>query len=143
MLFLQKFRIKRIAHFIGIFLFFFFFSGYGQEPTPMQQVITAHDEVMAKMPNLVKLINALHPKVDSTKSGQKYQAAIDDLKTSNKSMMTWMQGFGSRFTADEMLKEKALSKEKQQWLVEEKKKIETLRKEITTSIKNANKLLEK
>ena len=135
--------MKRIAYFIGISLFFLFFSSYGQELTPMQQVITAHDEVMAKMPNLVKLINALNPKVDSTKTGQKYQAAIDDLKTSNKSMMTWMQGFGSRFTADEMLKEKALSEEKQQWLAEEKKKIETLRKEITTSIKKANKLLEK
>ena len=105
--------------------------------------MTAHDEVMAKMPHLVKLINALQPKADSTKTGQKHQDAIDGLKSSNKSMMTWMQGFGNRFTADEMLKGKALSEEKQQWLAEEKKKVEALDKKITSSIKKAEKLLDK
>lgn len=133
--------MKKIIPFIFIVLFLVSFSSFAQESTPMQQVITAHDEVMAKMPNLVKLINALHPKADKTKTGQKYQLAIDGLKSSNSSMMKWMQGFGERFTADEMLKGKALSDEKKQWLVAENKKIEALRKEINASINKAEKLL--
>lgn len=124
-------------------MFLVSFSSYAQESTPMQQVITAHDEIMAKMPNLVKLINALQPKADSTQSGQKYQLAIADLKASNSSMMTWMQGFGERFTADEMLKGKELSDEKKIWIAEENKKIEVLRKEVNSSIKKAEKLLDK
>jgi len=105
--------------------------------------MTAHDEVMAKMPNLVKLVGKLKPKVDSTTIGQKYQAAIDGLKAGNTSMMNWMQGFGERFTADEMMKGKALSAEKKVWLEEEELKIEELRKEIDSSIEEAEKLLEK
>ena len=108
----------------------------------MKKIMTAHDEVMEKMPNLVKLINALKPKADTTQAGQKYQLAIDSLKQSNKSMMTWMQGFGSRFTADEMYERKALTEEKQQWLTEEKTKVETLRKEINARIKKAEQLLD-
>ena len=135
--------MKKIIPLIYILMFLVSFSSYAQESTPMQQVITAHDEVMAKMPNLVKLINALHPKADSTKSGQKYQLAIADLKASNSSMMTWMQGFGERFTADEMLKGKELSDEKKIWIAEENKKIEVLRKEVNSIIKKAEKLLDK
>lgn len=103
----------------------------------MADVVTAHDEAMAKMPHLVKLIGKLQPKVDSTNTGQTYQQAIDALKSSNKSMMLWMQGFGERFTADEMMKGKIV------WLAEEEKKIEKLRKEIVSSIEKAEKLLEK
>jgi hypothetical protein len=135
--------MKKTITFIFILIFLATFSSYAQVSTPMQKVITAHDEVMAKMPNLVKLINTLHPKADSTKTGQKYQLAIADLKASNSSMMTWMQGFGERFTADEMLKGKALSDEKKIWIAEEKKKIEVLRKEVNSSIKKAEKLLYK
>ncbi len=135
--------MKKTIPFIFILIFLATFSSYAQVSTPMQKVITAHDEVMAKMPNLVKLINTLHPKADSTKTGQKYQLAIADLKASNSSMMTWMQGFGERFTADEMLKGKALSDEKKIWIAEEKKKIEVLRKEVNSSIKKAEKLLYK
>lgn len=138
----SKSRMKKIILFIFAFLFLVTISSYGQESTTMQQVIAAHDEVMAKMPNLVKLINALQPKVDTTESGQKHQFAIDSLKSSNSSMMKWMQGFGKRFTADEMLKGKALSDEKKEWLAEEKKKIETLRKEINASIYKAELLLD-
>lgn len=134
--------MKKIIHFIFICLFLVTFSSYGQESTPMQQVMTAHDEVMTKMPKLVKLINALQPKVDTTQSGQKHQHAINSLKSSNSSMMKWMQGFGKRFTADEMLKGKALSDEKKEWLAEENKKIEALRKEINASILKAELLLD-
>jgi len=135
--------MKNLCTFLLVFTFIFSFSGYAQEPSQMQEVMTTHDEIMAKMPNLVKLIGQLQPKVDSTITGRKYQEAIDQLKASNKSMMTWMQGFGERFTADEMMKEKALSEEKRAWLDEEQEKVKTLRKEINSSIKKAEKLVEK
>ena len=118
-------------------------SIYAQESTQMQQVMTAHDEVMDKMPDLVKLIGQLQPKADTTKAGRKYQKAINNLKASNKSMMVWMQGFGERFTADEMMKGKALTEEKQIWVAEEQKKVKALRKEIDASMKKAKKLLNK
>jgi hypothetical protein len=139
----QSVSMKKIVSFIFIAIGLASFSSYGQETSQMKQVMTAHDEVMAKMPHLVKLINALQPKADTTQIGQKYQDAIDGLKTSNSSMMTWMQGFGKRFTADEMLKGKALSEEKKQWLTQENKKIETLRKEINASMDKAKLLLDK
>jgi len=125
-----------------VFTFAFSFLGYSQEPTKMKQVMDAHDEAMAEMPYLVKLVGQLQPKVDSTKSGQKHQEAIASLKTSNNSMMTWMQGFGERFTADEMMKGKTLTDEKKRWLDEEVIKVKALIEEISASIKNAEKLLE-
>lgn len=122
--------------------FAFSLLSYTQEASKMEQLIATHDEVMAKMPYLVKLVGQLQPKVDDTQQGQAYQEAIAALKASNKSMMTWMQGFGERFTADEMMKGKALTAEKKRWLDEEVIKINALTKEIDTSIKNAEQLLE-
>ena len=96
--------------------------GYSQEPTQMKRLITSLDEVMNKMPHLVKL----NPLVDSTETGKNYQKAIILLKTSHRSMMNWMQGFGERFTGDEMMKENTLPNKKKTWLNEEEKKINTL-----------------
>ena len=124
-------------------LFFFAFASltYAQEPTEMQQVIDIHDEVMERMPTLGKLIHKLKPLADTTEEGETYQKAIDDLKASNTTMINWMQGLGERFTADEMLKGKALSKEKEEWLIEERKKIEALKEQTNSSIQQAEKLL--
>ena len=133
--------MKFTSCFLLVLTLTFSFLGYAQEPTQMQRVITAHDEVMDKMPHLVKLVNKLNPMVDSTEAGQRNQNAIDDLKTSNKSMMTWMQGFGERFTADEMMKGKTLSDKKKVWLNEEEKKIKALHDQINSNIKKAEKLL--
>ncbi|TMM57116.1 hypothetical protein FEE95_11535 [Maribacter algarum] len=134
--------MKSLRFILLAFLFGNSLSNYAQEPSRMQEVVDIHDEIMPKMSNLVKLINQLQPKVDSTKTGQKHQQAIKALKASNKSMMTWMQGFGERFTADEMMKGKALNEEKKIWLDEEYKKVKALRKEINSSIKKAEQLLE-
>lgn len=125
-----------------VFTFAFSLLSHAQEPSKMERLMDSHDEVMAKMPNLVKLVGQLQPKVDDSAKGQEYQEAIAALKASNKSMMTWMQGFGERFTADEMMKGKALTAEKKRWLDEEVIKIKALTKEINTSIKNAEQLLE-
>lgn len=134
--------MKSLRSLLFVFTFVFSIFGYAQEPFTMNMVIEAHDQAMAKMPELVRLVGKLQPKVDSTKTGQDYQNAITALKASNKSMMTWMQGFGERFTADEMMKGKALSEEKKAWLDEEGKKVTALTLEIDASIENAKKLLE-
>lgn len=111
-------------------------------PTKMEQVMAAHDEVMDEMPKLVKLINKLQTKADASYEKTKYKKAIADLKAANKSMMTWMTGFGERFEADEMMKGKALSEQKQKWLLEEEQKVAALKEEIELSIAQAEALVE-
>ncbi len=139
--------MKRLRPIVLTIAFLLSFLSYSQkteqEATQMEQVMEYHDVVMSKMPDLVKLIGKLQAKVDSTKIGQKHQAAIDNLKESNKSMMSWMEGFGKRFDAEEMMKGKELTTEKLKWLSEEEKKVKALQKEINSSMKKAEKLLKK
>ena len=66
---------------------------------------------------------------------------MKELQNSHKSMMDWMQGFGSRFDADEILHGKALSPQKQEWLNEEEEKVKALRDQINSSIEMAEDLL--
>jgi len=114
-----------------------------KEPTKMEQVMAAHDEVMDEMPKLVKLINKLQTKADASYEKTKYKKAIADLKSANKSMMTCMTGFGERFEADEMMKRKALSEKKQKWLLEEEQKVVALKEEIKLRIAQAEALVGK
>ncbi len=104
--------MKNPRSFLLVFAFIVSFLTYAQEATKTHQVMASHDEVMAKMPNLAKLIGKLQPQVDSTKTGQKHQEAINALKTNNTAMMTWMQGSGEHFTADEMIKESTYRRKK-------------------------------
>lgn len=113
-----------------------------EEPTQMENVMAVHDEVMPKMGTLSKLIGELNDIVDSTETGSQYEAAKRDLQASHKSMMEWMQGFGDRFDADEILNGKELSAEKQEWLNEEEEKVNALKKQMNASIEQAEKLLE-
>ncbi|NAS10754.1 hypothetical protein [Poritiphilus flavus] len=123
-----------------------FYVGMAQEAASntanMKEVMGLHDEVMEEMPKLVRLIGQLETKAQNSSDSQKYLDAIDDLKKANTSMMSWMEGFGKRFTADEMYKNRGLTAQKQQWLVEEKKKVIELREEIYGSLKQANSVLE-
>ncbi len=110
-------------------------------PTQMEEVMAIHDEVMPKMRTLSKLVADLKEKVDTTATGKEYEMAMKDLQEANKSMMDWMMGFGDRFDSDEILEGKELSPEKQEWLNEEKEKVEALKEQINTSIENAEALL--
>ncbi len=116
--------------------------GFSQEPNKMQQVLASHEAVMEKMPELVILVGKLQSKADTTHAKEKYQTYIDSLKSANQAMMSWMQGFGERFTTDEMMKGKTLSEEKKVWLLEEEQKIETVRKKVDRSIDHAKKVLQ-
>jgi hypothetical protein len=60
-----------------------------------------------------------------------------------KYMMDWMKGFGNRFESDEILNGKELTEQKQIWLDEEEEKVKVLRKQINSSIENAQKILGK
>ncbi len=111
------------------------------QPTKMQEVIAIHDEVMPKMSDISKLVAELKPMADSTEAGMKYMTAMKDLQAAHRSMMDWMQGFGSRFDSDEILNGKELSEEKRTWLLEEEQKVIQLREDINGSIERAEALL--
>lgn len=136
-------------HLSIIFLITFLFIGCKEKktvaegPTQMEQVMVIHDEVMAKMGKLGKLTGELKSKVDTTATGQQYEAAMNELQAANKSMMDWMMNFGNRFDSDEILEGKALTEEKQQWLDEEEVKVKALSEQINQGIANAEALLGK
>ncbi|MGS0525385.1 hypothetical protein ACU8V7_09535 [Zobellia nedashkovskayae] len=111
------------------------------EPTKMEQVMASHDVVMDKMPLISKLINQLQTKANASYEKKKYEDAIADLKNANKSMMTWMESFGKRFNANEMLKGKELTPQKQEWILEEEENVSLLDEEINLSIDQAQAVL--
>mgnify|MGYP000291459674 CR=1 FL=1 len=113
------------------------------ESTQMKTVMAVHDEVMPEMSKMGRLVGELSSKEDSTEIGLEYKKARKDLQEAHKSMMDWMQNFGSRFTSDEILNGAELSDEKQVWLNEEEEKIEEVREQINGSIKKAEELLKK
>ncbi|WP_298479058.1 hypothetical protein [uncultured Maribacter sp.] len=112
-------------------------------PTQMQQVMAIHDEVMPKMGAIGKLVSTLKPMVDSTETGMQYEVAMKDLQKANKSMMDWMQSFGSKFDSDEILNGKQLTPEKQELLNSEEIKVKEVADLINTSIAKAEVLLKK
>ncbi|MBM1104847.1 hypothetical protein JQC67_01735 [Aurantibacter crassamenti] len=118
-------------------------SAMAQEPAKMPEVIEMHDVVMAKMPKLVKYINKLQTASQNSADKSKYNLAIEDLKSANMSMQKWMEGFGSRFDVDEMMKGKELTSKKQEWLDEEMTKIKALDKKVDSSFKMTEVLLKK
>lgn len=107
----------------------------------MQEVMAIHDEVMPKMGTLGKLVGELKSKVDTTATGQEYEAAMKDLQEANKAMMDWMRSFGLRFDSDEILNGKELTEEKQKWLNEEEVNVKALKEQINSSIEKAQGLL--
>ncbi len=109
----------------------------------MEEVMAIHDEVMPEMSTISKLVAELKPLADSTATGQEYDKAMKDLQAAHKSMMDWMGGFGKRFDHDEIMEGKALSEEKQMWLLEEEIKVKAMRDQIKISIAQAQALLEK
>ena len=113
-----------------------------QAPTQMQQVMAVHDEVMPKMSTINKLISQLDEKIQVADSSEIYEKASQDLKEANKAMFDWMKGFTDRFDREEITNKKALSAEKQKFLDEEEVKVNALRDQMNTSIKNAKALLE-
>ena len=112
-------------------------------PTKMEEVMAIHDEVMPEMGTIAKLVAELKPLADSTETGQEYDKAMKDLQAAHKSMMDWMGGFGDRFDHEEIMEGKALSEEKQKWLLEEEEKAKAMRDQILSSISQAQALLEK
>lgn len=112
-----------------------------QEKTQMQEVMAIHDEVMPKMGTIGQLIGQLEDKIKETDASESLIKARQDLRDSNKAMMDWMMRFGDRFDAEEIMKGKSLSEEKQKLLDEEEAKIKELRTQMNTSIEKAEALL--
>jgi len=134
--------MKRIQLFLCILLLIFV-SACKEEnkenhALQMKEVMEVHDALMPKMGVIGSLITKLNNSPDSLKN----QSVVNELKASHESMMNWMQGFGERFTSEEILKGKALTKKKQEWLDEEQKKVKALEYKMLESIKIAKELLE-
>ena len=102
-----------------------------------------HDEVMPEMKTIGQLVSELEPLVDSTAAGQEYANAVTDLQAAHRSMMDWMAGFGERFDSEEILDGKALSEQKEQWLLEEEVKVKVMQEKVNSSIAQAKALLNK
>jgi hypothetical protein len=137
--------MKKITLLLGIACVITVFSCKEEKkaegPSQMQQVMAVHDEVMPKMSKLGQLVGKLKPMADSLGMDSPQAKAVRDLQDANKSMMDWMQGIGNRFDADEILKNKALTAEKQKWLDEEEEKVNVAKEKINSSIANAEALL--
>jgi hypothetical protein len=113
-----------------------------KELSQMQRVMKVHDAIMEKdMGATVKLIGQLETMAKAAASSAEYESAITDLKDANKTMVDWMQGFGQRFTYNEMYKGKTLTSQKKEHLKEEEVKLMTMKKQIDASIKKAQLLL--
>ena len=108
----------------------------------MKEVMAIHDEVMPKMSKVGRLVGKLKPMVDTTAQGRQYATAMRDLQAANESMMKWMQDFGDQFDSDEIMNGKELSEQKILMLNVEEENIKTVKKNIETSIANAEALLE-
>ena len=65
---------------------------------------------------------------------------VDSLQKAHKKMMTWMKDFGGNFTADEILKGKALNAEKKSILEQEAIKVKEMEAAIIGSIQYAEQL---
>ncbi|MDF4203557.1 hypothetical protein PXD56_11350 [Maribacter sp. SA7] len=114
-----------------------------EEPSKMEHVMSIHDEVMPKMGTLGKLVGQLKPMADSLGAESVEAKAMKDLQEANRSMMDWMQGFGDRFDADEIMNGKELSDEKKEWLNEEEEKVQQVKENINSSIERAEEILSK
>ncbi|MGB7394388.1 MAG: hypothetical protein WA913_08350 [Pricia sp.] len=137
--------MKRASILIAVVLMAFVSSCKEEkENTQMKEVMAVHDEVMPRMGKLGSLVGELNSKEnDSTEIGRKYKEARIDLQEANEAMMDWMQGFGNRFTPDEILNGAELSEQKKQWLDEEEEKMRAVKERIDSSIANAKELLGK
>jgi len=121
------------------------------EKTQMQAVMGVHDAVMPKMGAIGRLVKELGQEKDSLlaispvdQNGiATLEQGIDSLKAGHKQMMDWMKDFGAQFTAEEILKGKALSAAKKEALAIEAVKVANMEAAINGSIENAENLLEK
>ena len=107
----------------------------------MKEVMAIHDEVMPKMGKVGRLVGKLKPMVDTTAQGRQFATAMKDLQAANESMMKWMQDFGDQFDSDEIMNGKELSEQKKLLLNVEQENIKAVKKQIETSIANAEELL--
>lgn len=144
----KKTKMKNILYIATIAIFISFTSCKESKKTEtetskMSEVMAIHDEVMPKMGTLGKLVGQLKPMADSLGVESVEFKAMKDLQEANRSMMDWMQGFGDRFDADEILNGKDLTDEKKKWLLEEEEKVKQVKENINSSIANAEKILSK
>lgn len=110
----------------------------GSDEVSMSTVLDIHDEVMPKMSDIAKLSGALKPLITEDSLAQK---KFDDLVRAHEEMMNWMQEFGTKFNSDEIMNGAALSKEKQDLLIQEKIAIDQVKETMLSAISDAENYL--
>ncbi|MDC1235361.1 hypothetical protein N8Z58_03790 [Flavobacteriaceae bacterium] len=118
-----------------------------EAPSLMKEVMDVHDAVMPKMGTIGKLVKLLNQQKDSLLEAAPtaeidlkivaLSTGVDSLQKAHKKMMTWMKDFGGNFTADEILKGKALNAEKKSILEQEAIKVKEMEAAIIGSIQYA------
>ena len=144
----------KAAQFLSVLLLTLIISSCKTEPkaaekTQMQRVMEVHDAVMPKMGAIGRLVKELGAKRDSLIGLERTDSihiaalgkGIDSLKGGHKKMMDWMKDFGAQFTAEEILKGKALTATKTEALAQEAIKVSKMEAAITGSIGYAESLL--
>lgn len=109
----------------------------------MKEVVAIHDEVMPKMGTLARLARDLNEKIEAEGVNPELEQAVKNLGTAKTQMMDWMRDFGGSFSADEILKEAALTDEKLILLEEHEVTVKKVRDDILNSISKAEELLVK
>lgn len=110
----------------------------------LQLVLDGHDELMAEMPQLNKLIQQLENQGESSQT--ETENALKQLKEAHKSMFDWMHDFSEEFP-DIHKKDKEYSEEEYKDLTKALKKqaetLERLENDFDQSMGNAENALKK
>ncbi len=136
--FYKPLKMKKIITLFLLAMPLIYVQAQEKDLSQMQRVMKTHDKLTGKT---ARLIGQLETRAQNAPSTATYNTAIADLKSANKTMADWMEGFSKRFDADEMHQEKALTQQKQDWLNEEEAKLLAMKEQIDSSIKRANDLL--
>lgn len=112
-----------------------------QGPSQMEQVVAIHDELMPKMSVIGEMISKLEANIDTLNVDSLKVERINELKSANQSMMSWMQEFGSSFESDEIMKGAELTEAKKQVLDQFEKSANELKDQMESAIKNAEESL--
>lgn len=109
-----------------------------------QEVLDGHDEVMAEVPLLNKLIKSIEEKADSTDHTEQAKSAVDKLKEAHDAMFDWMHDFSEDFP-DINEKDQTFSseeyKERIKRLEKQDDELERVREKFDQSISEGNSIV--
>jgi hypothetical protein len=107
----------------------------------MKMVMEVHDEAMPQMGALAQLTAQIKSQRDLDSTDIDLAESMKDLQEAHTLMMDWMKGFGTQFTANEIMKGAPLNPEKQELLNQEYQKVLRVRESMQQSMARARAIL--